>query len=106
MPYAALISLLSPLEKKKIIEPESMDNYFPHIKQHLVDLLGKTEYSVVAELGKADLSEAKGKLTKGQILPLQNKDGLVTIRINGTPVLQGSTGETAGHYSVQVIRGS
>ncbi|MBL4825028.1 MAG: FliM/FliN family flagellar motor switch protein [SAR324 cluster bacterium] len=105
LPYAALISLLSPLEKKKIIEPESMDNYFPHIKQHFLNLLEKTEYSVVAELGKADLSEAKGKLTKGQILPLQNKDGLVTIRINGTPVLQGSTGETAGHYSVQVIRG-
>jgi len=35
-----------------------------------------------------------------------NKDALVTIRINGTPTLKGSSGESSGHYSVQVIRGT
>ncbi len=104
LPYAALVSVLRPLENKKIIEPESMAYYFPQVKEHFKDLLEKTEYSVVAELGKADLREANGKLEKGQVLPLLNKDGLVTIRINGTQVLQASAGESSGHYSVQVIR--
>lgn len=104
LPYAALVSVLRPLENKKIIEPESMAYYFPQVKEHFKDLLEKTEYSVVAELGKADLREANGKLEKGQVLPLLNKDGLVTIRINGTPTLQASAGESSGHYSVQVIR--
>ena len=80
--------------------------YFPHVKDNFKNLLESSEYSVVAELGKADLREAKGKLEKGQVLPLLNKDGLATIRINGTPALQGSTGESSGHYSVQVIRGA
>ena len=106
LPYATLASLLSPFENKKIIEPESMEYYFPHVKQHFMDLLEKTEYTVVAELGKADLRETKGKLAKGQILPLLNKDGLTTIRINGTPALQGAVGESSGHYSIQVIRGT
>jgi len=106
LPYAALVSVLRPLEKKKIIEPESMAYYFHQVKEHFKSLLEKTEYSVVAELGKADLREVKGKLEKGQVLPLLNKDGLVTIRINGTPALQGSTGESSGNYSVQVIRGT
>ena len=106
MPYAALVSVLRPLENKKIIEPESIGYYFPHVKDNFKNLLENSEYSVVAELGKADLREAKGKLEEGQILPLLNKDGLATIRINGTPALQGSTGESSGHYSVQVIRGA
>ena len=106
LPYAALVSVLRPLENKKLLEPESMAYYFPQVKEHFKDLLEKTEYSVVAELGKADLRAAKGKLEKGQVLPLLNKDGLVTIRINGTPALEGSTGESSGHYSVQVIRGT
>ena len=38
-------------------------------------------------------------------IPLQSKQGLVTVKINGTPVLQGNTGESDGHYSIQVIRG-
>ena len=104
LPYAALVSVLRPLENKKIIDPESMAYYSPKVKEHFKDLLEKTEYSVVAELGKADLREASGKLEKGQVLPLLNKDGLVTIRINGTPALQASAGESSGHYSVQVIR--
>lgn len=106
LPYAALESVLRPLENKKLLEPESMVYYFPQVKEHFKDLLEKTEYSVVAELGKADLRAAKGKLEKGQVLPLLNKDGLVTIQINGTPALQGSSGESSGHYSVQVIRGT
>ncbi|MDC0077395.1 FliM/FliN family flagellar motor switch protein [Deltaproteobacteria bacterium] len=106
LPYAALESVLRPFENKKLLEPESMVYYFPQVKEHFKDLLEKTEYSVVAELGKADLRAAKGKLEKGQVLPLLNKDALVTIRINGTPALKGSSGESSGHYSVQVIRGT
>ena len=106
LPYAALESVLRSFENKKLLEPESMVYYFPQVKEHFKDLLEKTEYSVVAELGKADLRAAKGKLEKGQVLPLLNKDGLVTIQINGTPALQGSSGESSGHYSVQVIRGT
>ena len=70
-----------------------------------MDILEKKEYSVVAELGNADLGETKGKLEVGQLLPLLGKENLVTIRINGTPALQGYTGESDGHYSVQVTRG-
>ncbi|MEC7887175.1 MAG: FliM/FliN family flagellar motor switch protein [SAR324 cluster bacterium] len=106
LPYAALESVLRTYENKKLLEPESMVYYFPQVKEHFKDLLEKTEYSVVAELGKADLRAAKGKLEKGQVLPLLNKDALVTIRINGTPTLKGSSGESSGHYSVQVIRGT
>ncbi|MDP6655267.1 MAG: FliM/FliN family flagellar motor switch protein [SAR324 cluster bacterium] len=106
LPYAALESVLRTFENKKLLEPESMVYYFPQVKEHFKDLLEKTEYSVVAELGKADLRAAKGKLEKGQVLPLLNKDALVTIRINGTPTLKGSSGESSGHYSVQVIRGT
>jgi len=106
LPYAALESVLRTYENKKLLEPESMVYYFPQVKEHFKDLLEKTEYSVVAELGKADLRAAKGKLEKGQVLPLLSKDALVTIRINGTPTLKGSSGESSGHYSVQVIRGT
>ena len=106
LPYAALESVLRPFENKKLLEPESMVYYFPQVKEHFKDLLQKTEYLVVAELGKVDLRAAKGKLEKGQVLPLLNKDALVTIRINGTPTLKGSSGESSGHYSVQVIRGT
>ena len=51
------------------------------------------------------MSDANGKLEVGQVIPMQNKDDLVTIKINGTPVLQGSTGESDGYYSVQIVRG-
>tara|TARA_B100000959_G_scaffold133885_1_gene140301 strand:+ start:113 stop:880 length:768 start_codon:yes stop_codon:yes gene_type:complete len=66
LPYAALESVLRPFENKKLLEPESMVYYFPQVKEHFKDLLEKTEYSVVAELGKADLRAAKGKLEKGR----------------------------------------
>ena len=105
LPFSGLEPLVSPLENNRIIAPESMEYYFPHVKQHFIDILERTEHSVVAELGKADLSETKGKLEVGQVLPLHGQDGLVTIRINGTPVLQGTTGESDGHYSVKVTRG-
>lgn len=106
LPLTGMDSLFKPLEKKKIIEPESMEYYFPHVKQHYTDFLDKLEYSVVAELGSTDLSTTNGKLEEGQVLPLINKEGLVTIRINGSPVLQGTTGESDGNYSVSVIRGT
>ena len=93
-------------KKEKLIEPESMEYYFPHVKQHYTDFLDKMEYSVVAELGSTDLSVTNGKLEEGQVIPLENKDGLVTIRINGSPVLQGTTGVSDGNYSVSVIRGT
>jgi len=105
LPYSGLEPILSPIEGKKVLAPESLEHYFPHVKQHFLDILERTEHSVVAELGKADLSESKGELEVGQVIPVQNKDDLVTIKINGTPVLQGSTGESDGHYSVQVVRG-
>jgi len=105
LPLTGIDSLLIPIEKKKLIEPESMEYYFPHVKKHFNDLLDNMEYSVVAELGSTDLSETQGKLEEGQVLPLENRDGNVTIRINGAPVLKGSTGESDGHYSVRVLRG-
>ncbi len=105
LPLTGIDSLLTPNEKKKLIEPESMEYYFPHVKKHFNDLLDNMEYSVVAELGKTDLSRTHGKLEEGQVLPLENRDGNVTIRINGTPVLKGATGESDGNYSVRVIRG-
>ena len=105
LPLTGIDSLLTPIEKKKLIEPESMEYYFPHVKKHFNDLLDNMEYSVVAELGTTDLSVTHGKLEEGQVLPLENRDGNVTIRINGTPVLKGATGESDGNYSVRVIRG-
>ena len=105
LPLTGIDSLLTPIEKKKLIEPESMEYYFPHVKKHFNDLLDKMEYSVVAELGSTDLSETHGKLEEGQVLPLENRDGNVTIRINGTPALKGTTGESDGNYSVRGIRG-
>ena len=104
LPLTGIDSLLTPIEKKKLIEPESMEYYFPHVKKHFNDLLDNMEYSVVAELGSTDLSGTHGKLEEGQVLPLENRDGNVTIRINGTPVLKGATGESDGNYSVRVIR--
>ena len=105
LPLTGVDSLLTPIEKKKLIEPESMEYYFPHVKKHFNDLLDNMEYSVVAELGSTDLSGTHGKLEEGQVLPLESKDGNVTIRINGSPVLKGTTGESDGNYSVRVIRG-
>ena len=105
LPLTGIDSLLTPIEKKKLIEPESMEYYFPHVKKHFNDLLDNMEYSVVAELGSTDLTVTHGKLEEGQVLPLENRDGNVTIRINGTPVLKGATGESDGNYSVRVIRG-
>ena len=104
LPLTGIDSLLTPIEKKKLIEPESMEYYFPHVKKHFNELLDNMEYSVVAELGRTDLSGTQGKLEEGQVLPLVNKDGNVTIRINGSPVLKGTTGESDGNYSVRVIR--
>ena len=105
MPLTGIDPLLTPIEKKKLIEPESMEYYFPHVKKHFNELLDNMEYSVVAELGRTDLSGTQGKLEEGQVLPLVNKDGNVTVRINGSPVLKGTTGESDGNYSVRVIRG-
>ena len=93
------------LENKRVIAPESIENYSPHVKRHFMDILEKKEYSVVAELGNADLGETKGKLKVGQLLPLLGKENLATIRINGTPALQGYTGESDGNYSIKVTRG-
>ena len=104
LPLTGIDPLHTPIEKKKLIEPESMEYYFPHVKKHFNDLIDNMEYSVVAELGSTDLSGVKGKLEEGQVLPLENRDGTVTIKINGSPVLKGSTGESDGNYSVQVIR--
>ncbi len=105
LPLTGIDSLFTPIEKKKLIEPESMEYYFPHVKKHFNELLDNMEYSVVAELGRTDLSGTQGKLEEGQVLPLVNKDGNVTIRINGSPMLKGTTGESDGNYSVRVIRG-
>ncbi|MBT7810539.1 MAG: flagellar motor switch protein FliM, partial [Deltaproteobacteria bacterium] len=104
LPYSGIDPLLSHLENKSVIAPESIENYSPHVKRHFMDILEKKEYSVVAELGNADLGGTKGKLEVGQLLPLLGKENLATIRINGTPVLQGYTGESEGHYSIQVTR--
>ena len=105
LPLTGIDPLHTPIEKKKLIEPESMEYYFPHVKKHFNDMLDNMEYSVVAELGTTDLSGVKGKLEEGQVLPLESRDGTVTIRINGSPVLKGTTGESDGNYSVRVIRG-
>jgi len=105
LPLTGIDPLLTPIEKNKLIEPESMDYYFPHVKKHFNDLLDNMEYSVVAELGSTDLTVVEGKIEEGQVLPLENKDGNVTIRINGSRVLKGTTGESDGNYSVRVIRG-
>ena len=105
LPYSGVEPVLSSLDRTRVLAPESLEYYFPHVKQHFLDSLERTEHSVVAEIGMADLSETKGKLEIGQVIPLQSKDGLVTIKINGTPVLQGNTGESDGHYSVLVTRG-
>ena len=105
MPLTGIDPLYTPIEKKKLIEPESMEYYFPHVKKHFNELLANMEYSVVVELGSTDLSVKNGKLEEGQVLPLVNKDGNVTIRINGSPMLKGTTGESDGNYSVRVIRG-
>ena len=105
LPLTGIDHLHTPIEKKKLIEPESMDYYFPHVKKHFNDLLDNLEYSVVAELGSTDLSGVKGELEEGQVLPLENRDGNVIIRINGSPVLSGKTGESDGNFSVRVIRG-
>ena len=105
LPLTGIDPLLTPIDKNKLIEPESMEYYFPHVKKHFNDLLDNMEYTVVAELGSTDLIELKGKLEEGQVLPLENKDGNVTIKINGSPVLKGATGESDGNYSVRVIRG-
>ena len=105
LPLTGIDPLLTPTEKNKLIEPESMEYYFPHVKKHFNDLLDNMEYSVVAELGSTDLSGIHGRIEEGQVLPLENRDGTVTIRINGSPVLKGTTGESDGNYSVRVIRG-
>ena len=105
LPLTGIDSLITPIEKNKLIEPESMEYYFPHVKKHFSDLLDNIEYSVVVELGNTDLSGVRGELEEGQVLPLENRDGNVTIRINGSPVLKGTTGESDGNFSVRVIRG-
>ena len=51
LPLTGIDSLLTPIEKKKLIEPESMEYYFPHVKKHFNELLNNMDYSVVAELG-------------------------------------------------------
>ena len=105
LPYSGLEPILSPLDRTRVLAPESLEYYTPHVKKHFMDILERTEHSVVAEIGKADLSDTNGNLEVGQVIPLHSKEGLVTIKINGTPVLQGNTGESDGHYSIQVIRG-
>ena len=105
LPYSGLEPILSSLDSKRVLAPESLGYYFPHVKKHFTDILKKTDHSVVAEIGKADLSETNGSLEVGQVIPIQTKDGLVTVKINGTPVLKGNTGESDGHFSIQVIRG-
>ena len=104
LPYTALHKVLSPLEQKKILPPESMEYYYSHVEDHYIDLLKNTEHTVIAELGKADLRGTEGKLEEGQVLPLIRKDEQITVKINGTDAIKGTLGESDGRYSVQMVR--
>lgn len=104
LPYNALHTVLSPLETKKILPPESMEYYYSQVEEHFMELLKNADHSIVAELGTADLKGIDGKLEVGQILPLIRTDDLITVKINGTEAIKGTLGESGGHYSVQMVR--
>jgi flagellar motor switch protein FliM len=105
LPYAALHPLLSKLDEKKVIAPESMDHYHDEIEEYFQDMLMEARYSVTAELGTVALkgSANESLLYEGKILPLNTPyPNKVIVRINDHPMLLGDAGNSNDKFCVQI----
>ncbi len=102
LPFTAMHKTLNRLEPLRVLAPESVEPYYESVGNRMMDLLEQTHHQLVSELGKVDLRQTRGSLKVGQVLPLQNSGGKVTVRVNGRPTLIGKMGQSSSRYAVQI----
>ena len=105
LPYASLHPLLSKLEQRKVLAPESMDHYHHEIEEHFKSLLHNHRYTISAQMGVVEIKSigTNSPLYEGKVLPLNALNtGEVAICINHEPVMTGETGNSNGKFCVQV----
>jgi hypothetical protein len=81
LPFSEFHSFLINKESKKILPPESMDNYNARTEKTLTNILFSSSHLITAEIGKIDLKDSKGRIEKGKIIP-HSSDGKMNISIN------------------------
>lgn len=103
-PYSVVHPILSKLEDRKVLAPETMEYYLEEIEDHFQQFLLDTRYDIAAELGSVQLGDKGGRLLQvGQVLPLSVPyPGQVVVKINDRPMLIGTAGNSNGKFCVQV----
>jgi flagellar motor switch protein FliM len=104
IPYSVVHPILSKLDDRKVLPPESMDHFLEDVENYLQQLLLDTRYEVKAELGTVELGDRGGVLLKvGQVLPISVPyAGKAIVKINDLPMMIGEAGNSNGKFSVQV----
>ena len=101
LPFSEFHSFLINKESKKILPPESMDNYNARTEKTLTNILFNSSHLITAEIGKIDLKDSKGRIEKGKIIPLSS-DGKMNISINKKITFRGELGISNNKYSVKI----
>ena len=103
-PYSVVHPLLSKLDDRRVLPPESMDHFLEDVEDHFQQLLLDMRYEVKAELGTVELGDRSGVLLKvGEILPISVPySGKAVVKINDLPMMIGEAGNSNGKFSVQV----
>jgi flagellar motor switch protein FliM len=66
-------------------------------------VLGPARYEVTARLGSMTMTLGPGDFRVGEVIPLvRPAEGDVVLEANGTPLLVGEAGDSAGRYAVRV----
>jgi flagellar motor switch protein FliM len=104
IPYSVVHSLLSKLDQRKVLPPESMNHFLAEVEDHFQQLLLDMRYEVKAELGNVELGEKSGVLLQvGQVLPISIPyPGKAVVKINDLPMMIGEAGNSNGKFSVQI----
>ncbi len=104
LPYAAMDNILTRLSPRKVWSPTSIDDTVEAAQPEFNSLLMEQSYNVVSEIGHVRVQSSGQNLEVGQVLPVENYSGQVTLRINGVPTFMGSMGSSNGKLALQVSR--
>jgi flagellar motor switch protein FliM len=104
IPYSVVHPILSKLDDRRVLPPESMDHFLEDVEDHFQQLLLDMRYEVKAELGTVELGDRNRVLLKvGQVLPISVPySGKAIVKINDLPMMIGEAGNSNGKFSVQV----
>ncbi|HIL87913.1 MAG TPA: hypothetical protein EYM25_04240 [Deltaproteobacteria bacterium] len=104
LPYAAMDNVLTRLNPRKVWSPTSIEDSSTAPKGEFNSLLMEQKYDVVSEVGTVRIQSTGKSLKAGQVLPVENYNGQITLRINGVSMFTGSMGTSNGKLAVRVSR--